>query len=110
MSRIEALKQLADKVEAGECVWPDDAHECPLPWGIEGSIIDAYTGSLDAAKALHEAVLSEWVTWDASHTYFGHEVSLTNGPLDASACLKDNPARAWLLAILKALIAQDKQT
>jgi hypothetical protein len=62
----------------------------------------AFHGSLDAAKALHDALLPGWVTWDASHTYFGYEWSLTNGDDAVYTCSKDTPARAWLLAILRA--------
>ena len=105
MKRIEALKKLAEKVENASDIWPSD-----FPKGFRHvpRAIHAFEGSLDAAKALHEAVLPGWVTWDASHTYFGYEVSLTNGPLDVRSCLKDNPARAWLLAIIKALISQEE--
>ena len=119
MKRIEELKQLADKVEAGECVWPDVRAVKPvLPWGVERRIIDAYDGSLDAAKELHEAVLGDEMKWN-----IGEEAGRLQG--DPSRwcvgifcyrtdryivweCL-DCPARAWLLAILRALIAQEEE-
>jgi hypothetical protein len=109
VTRLDALKELAAKVEAGECRQEEiscaafDVQPTLTPWrGVCG---EAYNGSLDAAKALHEAVLPgcKWgvgdvwsgVYWDG---YYLHEPS------------DDNPARAWLLAILRALIAQEENT
>jgi hypothetical protein len=65
----------------------------------------AFMGSLDAAKALHEAVLPDHsflvgINWAEVWIPFGSELHLFNVG-------HDNPARAWLIAILKALIAQD---
>lgn len=105
MTKLEDLTELACRIEAGEChndggmfkVFGDNWTRC----------FDAFHGSLDAAKALHEAVLPGWAVWDKSRTYFGYEVALTNGNLDANGCSKVSEARAWLLAILKALIAQE---
>ena len=74
----------------------------------------AYRGSLDAAKALHEALLPEWslerlTMWPGSKCHaclWGtHEEggerwhSFEDGRVDAEAV---TPARAWLLAILRA--------
>ena len=108
---MTALQELLAKVEAGgiktgrflllmRSVFPYHdiiAHE-------------AYNGSLDAAKALHEAVLgvgfnysihkdsASVMTW--AHTVEGKTITANNR----------NPARAWLIAIIEALIAQEKST
>lgn len=69
---------------------------------------NAYFGSLDAAKSLHEAVLPGWEwrlrdnrawVWTGVLVYGGEEVET------AEFC--GLPARAWLLAILDALIAKE---
>jgi hypothetical protein len=72
---------------------------------------EAYRGSLDAAKALHEAVLPGW-TWVWAGYGQGH-VTPREGKysrLAQSAECKNNPARAWLIAILEALIAKEDHT
>ena len=66
---------------------------------------EAYRGSLDAAKALHEAVLHEatWasVAWSKRYEEESKvEITTNSGTWSEAA---DNPARAWLLAILRAL-------
>ena len=123
MSRIEALKQLAEKVEAGEeyatmghtalCrdafPKPDDfdgSREAYAKSGAQMAILAWKNGSLDAAKALHEAVLPGHY-----FTIYGSSalVSSKNDDWEEIVAIKGNPARAWLLAILKALIAQEEQ-
>lgn len=64
----------------------------------------AYHSSLDAAHALHKAVLPEW--WYIVSFGFAGEgayVRLGNGAEEIGAADPD-PARAWLLAQLDALI------
>lgn len=104
MDKLQALTALRDKVKAGTCVMPDDIHESPLPFSVERYIVNAYNGSLDAALTLHKAVLPEW-DWSyaqvTAHCILCHP---SNGCVDAH---DDNPALAWLLAILEALIAQE---
>lgn len=72
---------------------------------------DAYNGSLDAAKALHEAVLPGWNWLVGTNTVL---VSMPDGErmpdgrtglVAGSSKSGIDPARAWLIAILKALIA-----
>lgn len=113
MTRLEALKELHEKVKAGSI--PDTGSD---RWYIFDSGVgvyvdhgacrarDAYFGSLDAAKALHEAVLPEWgweinrlsavVQGPTAQRYFGQQSS-------------DKQSRLWLLAILQALIAQEQE-
>lgn len=125
--RKEALTALLAKVEAGEAKASDmsqafGAFGAPEE-GVSWFTYNAYNGSIDAAKALHDAVLPgltirlidhgaefedvgrwnakvnwEHISWQPTFTAagpFGHE----------GQC--NNPARAWLIAVLKALIAQE---
>lgn len=110
MTRKEALEALLAKVEAGTCSndgimyrsFGDDWTHC----------FDAYNGSLDAVKALHGAMLPEW-----SLDQFGERAGgwiATLGRRDGNsvrpaptAMVANNPARAWLMAIIKALISME---
>ena len=109
-NRKQALTDLLSKIEAGDrsglCKsmavqgWPGD----PFPDDWASRIDAAYNGSLDAAKALHEAVLCDYV-WIASagcvEVYGPKE-----GQKFITFCEDETPARAWLIAIIKALIAK----
>ncbi len=95
------LQALRDKVAAGRV----------RDWGFEelgdneDHALDAFHGSLDAAKALHEALLPdhEWqVDSGPSATVYRF---LDGGPVQFTA-EDDNHARAWLLAVLDALIQE----
>ena len=116
MGRLNALKELAAKVaagtadhEAGALAFinddPDDG-DCVnrAIWAQQ-----AYQGSLDAALALHNAVLPGWF-WSRQ----GFVMQVTNdhtgwgNGIYGRARNDDNPARAWLLAVLRALIAQEE--
>ena len=68
----------------------------------------AYNGNLDAAKALHDSVLPD----QSCGITFGGEygATITFPPTwDRMSISESNliPARAWLAAILRALIAQE---
>ena len=75
--------------------------------------IGAHYGSLDAALQLHNAVLPgwHWSLYDTDGLGKPHAQveppEFSFEPIMASA---DNPARAWLLAILKALIEEDNSS
>ena len=96
-----ALTALLERVDAGE--WWDDL---PRPAVLHTDLCwKSFNGSLDAAKALHEAVL-QGCAWFIESAYRGdaptaaiegHGISV-----DAS---NDNPARAWLIAIIRTLAA-----
>lgn len=65
--------------------------------------MSAYIGSLDAAKALHNAVLAEW-------GWYLNRLSCKLVHADYSPVYGQRtttPARAWLIVIIKALIAQE---
>ena len=103
---ITALRALLAKVEAG---WPSDIDTPYMPpfhavwpsWRGKKAW-DANNGSLDAAKALHDDVLPGW-EWHLGPS--NAKVYPYNGsPLKSWSGMADNPARAWLLAIIRALI------
>lgn len=103
---MSALTRLAEKVDAGMAT-PFDFCADGLPEEIvaRNSAWNAYHGSLDAAKALHEAVLPGW-EWHLGPS--NAKVYPYNGsPLKSWSGMADNPARAWLLAILRALAAEE---
>ena len=120
----DALRKLIKAVEAGnlpEAVFHGSsairghwAYTTGLDNDQRRMVFRAYNGSLDAAKALHEALLPGWVVQNIGQDGFDpgdgwtawivHPEYLENfTSQDGKA--KD-PARAWLLAILKAVEAQ----
>ena len=111
--RKQSLQDLVAKVEAGEIkdgpfwkIWRPECEDGVLSYRA----CDAANGSLDAAKSLHEAVLHERLEVVMTYTpRYENECSVriwhpTDGEWIGRA---DNPARAWLVAILKALIAKE---
>jgi hypothetical protein len=100
-ARRDDLNALLAKVEAGEFNRWSTAG-LPVSATHKKLITRAYNGSLNAAKALHEAVLPGWLA--VIDTDGAVEVSRGGWPADAT--VTDDPARAWLIAILKALIAE----
>jgi dihydrodipicolinate synthase/N-acetylneuraminate lyase len=119
MTRLEALKELAKKVEVGKW-WRDES--VAISYCAKASIAPVNArritsimnnGSLDAAKALHEAVLPVWsavVGQNAHHLDWSVFVRFTAGGevKQEITAADDCPASAWLLAILRALIAQEE--
>ena len=101
--KLQALTALRDKVKAGDHrvgMWKAVPHE--LHPHVPEYARQAFLGSLDAAKALHESVLPGW----GYEICNGAEVTLrqySKKIIFKNVC----PARAWLLAILDALIAQE---
>lgn len=94
----DALTRLADAVEAGTLPRP-----LPFPAYQAAGVISAYNGSLDAANALHDAVLPDF---GANIGTDGFAKVYRLGPVVTvmqCARIDGNPSRAWLLAILRAL-------
>lgn len=99
MTQLEALKELLVKVEAGGITYELWTSAFP---SVDDQPIEAYNGSVDAALSLFEAVLPGWglevgkghgAVFEHERGYdfdFDHEI----------------PARALLIAIIKALIAK----
>lgn len=121
----DALNKLIEAVEAGRrgaglnttAVFGDNQTAMDA--------VDAFDGSLDAAKALHEALLPEWLVENIGHHSFcdqwwcslhrpveGDEDTgaITRHSVTVSAFNQDIAARAWLLAILRAYAAQQEPT
>ena len=117
MTRKEALAELISEVEAG--MWPGTniLHKIDDNYGFNAW--RAFEGSLDAAKALHEAVLPGW-TLNSLHELRHPDNGMP--PTGQWACLlfryspavehvqtkSETPARAWLLSILRALHNMEK--
>ena len=106
--RKQALTDLLEKVEAGgieHYEW--SVLGVAMPERTWSATKSAYHGSLNAAKALHEAVLPGWEWWRDGET--GDMFVGDGSHLDDfwSDLYEEDPARAWLIAILKALIDQE---
>ena len=123
MTDKTALRALIEAVEAGTLTWDDVLDfgcQCDAVWPVGYyPICHAYQGSLDAAKRLHDALVPDWnvddmgengrvanapwgvrlAKWDARNPSKNKWVSAGYG---ADSIPDKNPARAWLLAILKA--------
>ncbi len=122
MTKLEHLIALRDAVKAGDidqadmvsrgmCSAARDVghYENLSPLSIEKIIL---RGSLDAALALHNAVLPGWAwkrvvhpgpiasvgVWSPPRFVWGHTALEADG----------NTARAWLIAILEAMIAMEE--
>ena len=101
MTHRAALETLLDRVTAGDATAPD-FHDVLGRNALNA--ISASNGSLDAAKALHDAVLPGWIyiiDWQVA----GVSTPDYNDPRWWNVMHKEAPARAWLIAILKAMIA-----
>lgn len=105
-TQADALRALIEKVQSGTALLADFFVLDEIAGTLDETGVtacNAHKGFLDAAKALHEALLpnrywqvSEWDgAWTA--TILGTIVSETS---------EFNPARAWLLAILRAKLAE----
>lgn len=119
MSKVEALTALRAKVEAGDrSIFASMTGAMLHTFGQReiNWIQSAHDGSLDAAKALHEAVIAPMDSgeWDFVITSYGDGedeplfeaiISRSDEVVDYQGH-NDNPARAWLIAIIKALIAE----
>lgn len=100
------LDKLIEAVEAGS-IAPHDLDAFIPTLGLTTAAnyaLDAYRGSLDAAKALHDALLPGW--W--CELRLSTRPRAVIGRIDPESEGQDGClARAWLLAILKAHRAQD---
>ena len=129
MTKLDALKALAEKVEAGRDMFLNgDISSVFGPFEVpnEGTAwqaLNAFYGSLDAAKALHEAVLPEGMGYSLEWRDDGFVMAWLSPNLNRISdgrkrrhvqtfderCYNKTPARAWLLCILKALIWKEEQ-
>ena len=110
MTCINAHKALLADVEAGKFIESDmlpafgqpasEPEECYLRECLCG----AYNGDLNAARSLHEAVLPGCrARIDVGRRFRAWVITEQNVKFNAYST---DPARAWLIAILKALISE----
>ena len=117
MTRKEALIALRDAVRDGR--WFQDAgiarsYCAKSGLGLHAAKISgAMKNSLDAAKALHEAVLPGWQIKRITENKNAGLWFVCVQPLQCftpnAIGKSDNPARAWLLAIIEALISEAEE-
>ena len=117
MTRKQALAELISKVEAGTLI-PDNlivssevsamidlaVNVSDLHGDVWADLCNAYDGSLDAAKALHEAVLPDWYVFikgQKGYVWFAELMDRDDNRHPQTE--GETPARAWLLSILRAL-------
>lgn len=119
-TRLQALKDLREKVKQGKRGVGLNTSSCfSTPTDMDA--IEAFDGSLDAAEALHEALLPgfAWLLRRADEEddpiYYGKFLAnIWNGTGNPDSGKRhfpvwsDTPARAWLIAILSALIAMEE--
>ena len=123
MTQLDALRELAEKVEAGTLSTKGVVYANAITTSfndlkMHGYATAAYNGSLDAAHSLHKAVLGDrWHVEDLSQAArlacapWGCILRCCGGSspdIDVSSRydFDNNPARAWILAIIKAKIAE----
>ena len=111
MTDLTALDELIKAVGYAAALQPqiyDLAAQAFPPESAYGNctfhtIGQAFYGSLDAAKALHDALLPGW--WYVIDHRMCSVSDMFDGPF-FSQDTHDSPARAWLLAVLRAYRAQ----
>lgn len=110
------LARLIEAVENGQ--WDHTVAWKVFGIGKTGQAERAFNGSLDAAKRLHDALLPEWVVrltagTDQSSFPYVHVFKPRQTEDDPSMGANSSgyrgydPARAWLLAILRAMEGRD---
>jgi hypothetical protein len=102
-TRKDALAVLLDKVRTGTAIETDFAEAWPnATHGEHFNAWLAHIGDLNGAKVLHDVVLpvGAWFSLEPGRC----EVCAFGKAYDAK--VSGNPARAWLIAILSALIAE----
>jgi len=104
--RKQALVGLLAKIRAGAFLGMSDFVEAFPYVGHRKEAYHAFSFSLDCAKRLHEAVLPNFL-WKINCS--NATVYPFNAPDTGSGFygMADNPARAWLCAIIQALIAKE---
>lgn len=113
----DALERLIEAVEADNSP-PDTisslAFDCGTQLRIYQRLVGfAYRGSLDAAKELHNALLPRWTACVGQNAHHGDWNAFVRLAQDGSITSEHwggtdgKPARAWLLAILRAKLAEN---
>ncbi len=98
----DALDKLIAAVEAGKCWLINSDKWDNLPINSLDAC-EAFHGSLDAAKALHDALLPGWFPGLSQNIHSGHWYAwVQTADVKHFSATEPDPARAWLLAILRA--------
>lgn len=112
-----ALSKLIEAVATGQAPTGLDVHRADTGHSDHiAMVLGAFNGSLDAAKALHEALLPGWTTVLGQNAHHGDWSAIVRLTEDGEITheyyggAEDAPARAWLLAILRAYAAQQEPT
>jgi hypothetical protein len=118
MTRRDALRALLEQVEAGTATGRPDALAVPREQSrliadafgdddeIWSNVVAAHEGSLDAAKALHEAVLPRHY----AQIHRWPMPKITRVDIGGGYVGRDtDPARAWLICIIRALIEEARE-
>ena len=104
--RKQDLKSLRDEVAAG--TWPGSDVYSHMSDRCASFAYDSFNGSLDAAMALHKALLPDHrARIDVGRRFRAWVITPSNKKNDAYS---ESPARAWLLCILDAIIAREGQS
>ena len=103
------LDKLIEAVEAGSL--PTFPETVRAVRGADADAVDvdmAFNGYLDAALSLHEALLPGW-GWETgvNATFTSIAQVWKDGRSSAFQGVSELPARAWLLAILRAVKAKE---
>lgn len=105
MTRLEALRELAEKVEAGTVEWDSWLWtRCDAASLSDSHFHDAWRGELTNAMELHQMALPRH--YAQIHIWPMPEMSRVDIG-GGHTGRDDDPARAWLKAILAALIAKE---
>lgn len=102
------LDKLIAAVEAGDAEATGDAlreigKADMITLDQYGWAYNAFKGSLDAAKALHDALLPGWFPGLSQNIHSGHWYAwVQTADVKHFSATEPDPARAWLLAILRA--------
>ena len=101
------LNKLAERAEAGEKISRSECRMICIQIDVDccfgglDNTCEAFNGSLDAAKALHDAVLPGWgwyIDWDNNTTVALNKL----GKAVSYEGMASKPAAAWVAAILRA--------
>ena len=106
--RKKALEALLEKVKAGTLTGADCCISPMMGWFAhsEHDIIKSYWGDMNAAKALHDAALPGW-GWEIYDEGCARVWPRPLGDAVFKDGINEKQARAWLIAILSALIEQE---
>lgn len=115
MTERDALERLIAAVKVGGLT---ELHFIDAARDVGGAVYawrrtayEAHDGSLDAAKALHEALLPGkrvQTFYQANDGTWCITLVDRDTNYNAVSAISDNPARAWLLAILRALASMQE--